>query len=184
MATATPLESQHTPPLGVFWDIENCQVPSGKSALSVCDKIRQQSFCLNHSERQFAVVCDVTKENRQVLEELDKAQIDIFHVPANRKNAVDFKIKTLMRRFADTHRHGARIVLISGDSDFAGDIADFKRRMCLSVILLHTNQCSESLKLAATSVYNFQNLMSCIEIRQDLLRLQSAQVSVGSVTPV
>ena len=175
------MEGQHTPPLGVFWDIENCQVPSGKSALSVCDKIRQQSFCLKHSERQFAVVCDVTKENRQVLEELDKAQVDIYHVPANRKNAVDFKIKTLMRRFADTHRDGARIVLISGDSDFAGDIADFKRRMCLSVILLHTNQCSESLKLAATSVYNFQNLMSCIEIRQDLLRLQCPQVSAGSV---
>ena len=44
MATATPLESQHTPPLGVFWDIENCQVPSGKSALSVCDKIREVSI--------------------------------------------------------------------------------------------------------------------------------------------
>ena len=126
------------------------------------------------------MVCDVTKELRPVLEELDKAQVDIFHVPDNRKNAVDFKIKTLMRRFADAHRDGARIVVISGDSDFAVDIADFKRRMCLTVILLHTNQCSESLKLAATSVYNFQDLMSGIEIRQDLLRIQLQQVSVGS----
>ena len=164
---ATPWENQVTPPLGVFWDIENCQVPSGKSALSVCDKIRNQAFCLGHSEKQFAVVCDATKENRLVLEELDKAQVDIFHVPANRKNAVDFKIKTLMRRFADAHREGARIVLISGDSDFAADIADFKRRMCLSVVLLHTNQCSESLKLAATNTFNFQDIMSGIESRPE-----------------
>ena len=40
-------------------------------------------------------------------------------------------------RFADLHRDGSRIVLISGDMDFAADIADFKRRMFLSVILLH-----------------------------------------------
>ena len=152
------MEVQQTPPLGVFWDIENCHVPSGKSALSVCDKIRQQSFCLKHSERQFAVVCDVTKENRQVLEELDKAQVDIVHVPANKKNAADEKLKQLMRRFADIHRSsaGARIVLISGDRDFAADLADYKRRMLLSVILLHTNNCPADLLLAASEHYNFQ----------------------------
>ena len=63
----------------------------------------------------------------------------------------------LMRRFADIHRTaGARIVLISGDMDFAADIADFKRRMRLSVILLHTNNCSDCLKHAASQHYNFQ----------------------------
>lgn len=144
-------------PLGVFWDIENCAVPSGKSAISVCDKIRRQEFFRGHreiqvslagrgrrktpfnllerlaensqdltNELQFAVVCDATKESRVVLEELDKAQVDIFHVAANRKNAADDKLKQIMRRFADIHRDGARIVLISGDMDFAADIADFK----------------------------------------------------------
>ena len=48
-------------PLGVFWDIENCDVPSGKSALSICEKIRQQEFFSGYSEIQFIVVCDVIK---------------------------------------------------------------------------------------------------------------------------
>ena len=68
-------------------------------------------------------------------------------------------------RFADIHRGGgARIVLISGDRDFAADIADYKRRMRLSVILLHTNNCPQSLMLAASEHYNFQELLSSVPV--------------------
>ena len=138
--------------LGVFWDIENCHVPNGKSAMTVCEKIRNQHFFQGHREILFAVVCDATKESKIVLEELDKAQVDIIHVASNRKNSADDKLKQIMRRFADLHRDGSRIVLISGDMDFAADIADFKRRMCLSVILLHNSNASESLILAVSEV--------------------------------
>lgn len=48
-------------PLGVFWDIENCDVPSGKSAMSIAAKIREQEFFSGFSEIQFTVVCDVIK---------------------------------------------------------------------------------------------------------------------------
>ena len=64
--------------LGVFWDIENCNVPNGKSAIAVCEKIRAQSFFLGHREIQFAVVCDVTREHKAVLEDLDKAQVNLM----------------------------------------------------------------------------------------------------------
>ena len=60
-------------PLGIFWDIENCNLPNGKSAMAVCDKIRKQQFCEGHQEIFFTVVCDATKEPKTVLEELDKA---------------------------------------------------------------------------------------------------------------
>ena len=151
-------------PLGVFWDIENCNVPSGKSAMAVCDLIRKQQFFQGYREIEFAVVCDATKESRAVLEELDKAQVDIIHVVSNRKNAADDKLKQIMRRFADIHRDGSRIVLISGDVDFAADIADFKRRMCLSVILLHNSNASESLLLAASEVHNFYDILSALPV--------------------
>ena len=66
------------------------------------------------------------REHKGVLEDLDKAQVDILHVGSNRKNAADDKLKQLMRRwrnsqqkncnwlnrFADLHRDGSRIVLI------------------------------------------------------------------------
>ena len=31
-------------PIGVFWDIENCQVPFGKSAIDIVQKIRSEFF--------------------------------------------------------------------------------------------------------------------------------------------
>jgi len=31
-------------PIGVFWDIENCCVPTGKSAAAIAEKIRQTFF--------------------------------------------------------------------------------------------------------------------------------------------
>ena len=31
-------------PIAVFWDIENCQVPTGKSAFDIVQKIRKTYF--------------------------------------------------------------------------------------------------------------------------------------------
>ena len=41
----------------------------------------------------------VCREHKGVLEDLDKAQVDILHVGSNRKNAADDKLKQLMRRW-------------------------------------------------------------------------------------
>ena len=134
---------------------------------------------------------------------MSQAQVDIVHVPANKKNAADEKLKQLMRRFADIlpsyfivlsnliifrfadiHRGGgARIVLISGDRDFAADIADYKRRMRLSVILLHTNNCPQSLILAASEHYNFQELLSSVpvETRHTDITGRPAQVYISGI---
>jgi hypothetical protein len=109
------------------------------------------------------------REHRGVLEDLDKAQVDILHVGSNRKNAADDKLKQLMRRFADLHRDGSRIVLISGDMDFAADIADFKRRMFLSVILLHSPNASESLINAASEAHNYQALLATVPSRPEVV---------------
>ena len=41
----------------------------------------------------------IFREHKGVLEDLDKAQVDILHVGSNRKNAADDKLKQLMRRW-------------------------------------------------------------------------------------
>ena len=41
----------------------------------------------------------IVREHKVVLEDLDKAQVDILHVGSNRKNAADDKLKQLMRRY-------------------------------------------------------------------------------------
>ena len=68
---------QHTPTpyIGVFWDIENCNIPRGKPALEICDSIRKLDFFQGYTEIQFAVACDATKESASILDDLNKVQV-------------------------------------------------------------------------------------------------------------
>lgn len=65
----------HFPSLGIYWDIENCQVPKYRNAAVVVQKIREV-FLENHKESEFVVVCDIKKENPQVIQELHDSQVN------------------------------------------------------------------------------------------------------------
>lgn len=65
------------PPLGFYWDIENCHVPKGKSASDVVQKIREV-FLENYRESEFVVVCDVKKETPQIIQELHDSQVKLY----------------------------------------------------------------------------------------------------------
>lgn len=68
---------ENLPPIGVFWDIENCSVPSGRSAVAVVQRIREKFF-KGHREAEFICVCDISKENKEVIEELNNCQVKLF----------------------------------------------------------------------------------------------------------
>ena len=75
--TGSPSQGSTAPepePIGVFWDIENCPVPRGKSASAVVQKIRKEFFS-GKREVEFMCVCDISKEKKEVIEELNKAQV-------------------------------------------------------------------------------------------------------------
>ena len=61
-------------PIGVFWDIENCPVPPGKSVLGCVNKIREDFFN-GRREAEFICVCDINKERKEVIEQLNAAQV-------------------------------------------------------------------------------------------------------------
>ncbi|XP_068205935.1 meiosis regulator and mRNA stability factor 1 isoform X2 [Palaemon carinicauda] len=145
---ATGYDSSKLPPIGVFWDIENCQVPRGLSATHVVQAIRSRFFN-GQREAEFMCVCDTLKEHINILEELNDAQVNIVHVGSTVKNAADDKLLQSMRRFADIHGHGATIVLISGDSNFATELYDLRYRKNLRVVLVHNAHAQDSLKLCA-----------------------------------
>lgn len=63
------------PPVGVFWDIENCAVPSGRSAATVVQRLRERFFH-GHREAEFICVCDINKENKAVIQELNNCQVN------------------------------------------------------------------------------------------------------------
>ncbi|KAJ4443913.1 hypothetical protein ANN_05700 [Periplaneta americana] len=88
------------PPIGVFWDIENCQVPKGRSALAVAQVIRDKFF-KGYREAEFLVVCDVKKENSQVIQELNDAQ---RRSPAQFVGRDADRWRLLLKQIQDAHR--------------------------------------------------------------------------------
>jgi len=155
------------PPIGVFWDIENCQVPKGRSAVAVAQVIRDRFFS-GYREAEFLVVCDVKKESSQVIQELNDAQVNLIHVASTCKNAADEKLRQTIRRFADIHGSPAAIILISGDINFAADLNDLRHRKKFHVILLHNSSASEALIMCASEHYNFPALMEDLPLRGSL----------------
>jgi hypothetical protein len=67
-------------PVGVFWDIENCPVPVEKSAFGVAAKMRHE-FIEGKREAEFMCVCDITKERKEITDDLNKAQVSTALIP-------------------------------------------------------------------------------------------------------
>ncbi|XP_049273511.1 meiosis regulator and mRNA stability factor 1-like [Rhipicephalus sanguineus] len=151
-------------PIGVFWDIENCQVPRGKSATALVGRIRELFFG-GHVEAEFLCVCDIRKELPEVVHELNLAQVTVVHINAVSKNAADDKLKQCMRRFVDIHGSPATLVLISGDVNFSTDLSDFRHRRQIRVLLLHGGSAPEALTACAHDSYSFVELASELPFR-------------------
>nr|XP_014351049.1 PREDICTED: meiosis arrest female protein 1 isoform X2 [Latimeria chalumnae] len=152
-------QQENLPPIGVFWDIENCSVPSGRSAITVVQRIRDRFF-QGHREAEFICVCDISKENKEVIQELNNCQVTVAHINATAKNAADDKLRQSLRRFADTHTAPATVVLVSTDVNFASELSDLRHRHKFQIILVHKNQASEALLHHAHKQVRFEEFVS------------------------
>ncbi|MFT7812151.1 meiosis arrest female protein 1 isoform X3 [Arapaima gigas] len=150
---------ENLPPVGVFWDIENCSVPSGRSAVAVVERIRNRFF-QGHREAEFICVCDISKESKEVIQELNNCQVTVAHINATAKNAADDKLRQSLRRFADTHTAPATVVLVSSDVNFASELSDLRHRHGFQIILVHKNQASEALLQHAHQHVAFEDFVS------------------------
>ncbi|KAG8145599.1 hypothetical protein E2320_012115 [Naja naja] len=158
---------ENLPPIGVFWDIENCSVPSGRSAVTVVQRIREKFF-KGHREAEFICVCDISKENKEVIEELNNCQVTVVHINATAKNAADDKLRQSLRRFADTHAAPATVVLVSTDVNFALELSDLRHRHGFHIILVHKNKASEALLHHAHELIRFEEFISDLPPRLPL----------------
>uniref|UniRef100_A0A1A8J0I8 Meiosis regulator and mRNA stability factor 1 n=2 Tax=Nothobranchius kuhntae TaxID=321403 RepID=A0A1A8J0I8_NOTKU len=148
---------ENIPPVGVFWDIENCSVPSGRSAEAVVQRIRSRFF-QGHREAEFICVCDISKESRVVIQELNNCQVTVAHINATAKNAADDKLRQSLRRFAETHAAPATVVLVSSDVNFASELSDLRHRHGFQIVLVHGNHASSALLQHAHRHVAFQEI--------------------------
>ncbi|GFO25751.1 meiosis arrest female protein 1 homolog, partial [Plakobranchus ocellatus] len=149
--------------VGVFWDIENCCVPKGKSALKIIERIRERFF-QDFREAEFICVCDITKESDSTIKDLNDGQINVVHINATAKNAADDKIRQSMRRFSDSHPPGTKVILISSDVNFASDLSDLRHRKKFEVVLIHKAQVSEALLTCASEHFLYEELIKDLPV--------------------
>uniref|UniRef100_A0A671WUK1 Meiosis regulator and mRNA stability factor 1 n=1 Tax=Sparus aurata TaxID=8175 RepID=A0A671WUK1_SPAAU len=160
---------ENIPPVGVFWDIENCSVPSGRSAGAVVQRIRSRFF-QGHREAEFICVCDISKESKAVIQELNNCQVTVAHINATAKNAADDKLRQSLRRFAETHTAPATVILVSSDVNFASELSDLRHRHGFQVILVHGNHTSSALLQHAHCHVAFQEITADLPPRRLLLK--------------
>uniref|UniRef100_A0A3B4VCD5 Meiosis regulator and mRNA stability factor 1 n=1 Tax=Seriola dumerili TaxID=41447 RepID=A0A3B4VCD5_SERDU len=168
---------ENIPPVGVFWDIENCSVPSGRSAGAVVQRIRSRFF-QGHREAEFICVCDISKESKAVIQELNNCQVTVAHINATAKNAADDKLRQSLRRFAETHTAPATVVLVSSDVNFASELSDLRHRHGFQVILVHGNHTSSALLQHAHRHVAFQEITADLPPRM----LVKAQVGLKNAS--
>uniref|UniRef100_A0A674DCJ2 Meiosis regulator and mRNA stability factor 1 n=1 Tax=Salmo trutta TaxID=8032 RepID=A0A674DCJ2_SALTR len=162
----SPEGPENIPPVGVFWDIENCCVPSGRSAAAVVQRLRSHFF-QGHREAEFICVCDISKENKAVIQELNNCQVTVAHINATAKNAADDKLRQSLRRFAETHTAPATVVLVSSDVNFASELSDLRHRHGFQVMLVHkSGQTSDALMQHAHRHVAFEEMVADLPPRQ------------------
>ncbi|KAH6932397.1 hypothetical protein HPB50_005309 [Hyalomma asiaticum] len=151
--------------ISVFWDIENCAVPNGVPAYDIVRKVRQ-TFYEGHREAEFLVACDIVRMKNTVVGELTEAHVTVVHVPGGQKNAADEKLRSALRRFSDAYKlTGSRVVLISGDVDFAAEIHEIRYRDLVHVVLIHNDQAKRSLTDTANQSIRYAEFVA--DIRKD-----------------
>ncbi|XP_062304058.1 meiosis regulator and mRNA stability factor 1 isoform X2 [Osmerus eperlanus] len=171
----SPDGPENVPPVGVFWDIENCCVPTGRSAAAVVQRMRARFF-QGHREAEFMCVCDISKENKAVIQELNNCQVTVAHINATAKNAADDKLRQSLRRFAETHAAPATVVLVSSDVNFASELSDLRHRHGFQVILVHNTEASPALLQHAHCHVTFQDITADLPPR---MVVKSQEASVG-----
>ena len=164
---------------GIFWDIENCPIPTMERATNVIQNIKQfiakryQSRVGQQTEPcTFYCSCDTKLLDRTHVEALNRSGVDILHVnPIRALNGMstqmaykvdaDSKLIENIHKFAEHHFNTKKCLLfvITGDIDFAPAIRSVKRRG-FEVILLYGTNTSEEIKNCATEAHSYNAIVA------------------------
>lgn len=128
--------------IAIFWDVDNCQPPSGASGHSVAKSIREAAQSAGpDSEKPGSIVSfkaymELSSENTtpnasqvQLRSELQGSGVSLIDTPkSGRKDVADKMMIADLLSFAIDKRPPALIVLLSGDRDFAYPLGILRNR--------------------------------------------------------
>ncbi|KAG8048600.1 hypothetical protein GUJ93_ZPchr0009g1559 [Zizania palustris] len=109
-------------PVAIFWDIENCPVPSDVRPEDVAGNVRMALRLhpvVKGAVTMLSAYGDFNAFPRRLREGCQRTGVKLVDVPNGRKDAADKAILVDMFLFALDNRPPSSIMLISGDVDFA-----------------------------------------------------------------
>ncbi|KAL3538868.1 hypothetical protein ACH5RR_002234 [Cinchona calisaya] len=109
-------------PVAIFWDIENCPVPSDVRPEDVAINVRMALRVhpsITGAVTLFSAYADFNAFPRRLREGCQRTGVKLIDVPNGRKDAADKAILVDMFLFALDNPPPSSIMLISGDVDFA-----------------------------------------------------------------
>jgi uncharacterized C2H2 Zn-finger protein len=142
--------------ISIFWDLENVQIPRAQKPFDIIQRIRQMLVISRGlHELGFTCYCDVATISKINQLSLTHANVRISHVPDRKPGGVDRQILLDLDRFERAHRPPATIVLISGDIDFVGKLADLRHQAHFEVIVIHNKPAKQELKATVNEHYSW-----------------------------
>ncbi len=143
--------------VAVFWDIENCQPPAAVSGTAVVQDLRH-SLLEFGSIRQIRAYADLNLLKASMRLELQRSGIQLLDVPSAKKDAADKMMLTDMMMFALDNPPPQRIILISGDQDFAYTLARLRNIGYEIVLVIPPVGAHPTLRAQADFIINWQDL--------------------------
>ncbi|GFZ09580.1 putative endonuclease or glycosyl hydrolase [Actinidia rufa] len=147
--------------ISVWWDIENCQVPTGCDPHTIAQNISAALVKMNYCGPVSTISAygDTTRIPASVQQALNSTGISLNHVPAGVKDASDKKILVDMLFWAVDNSAPGNYLLISGDRDFSNALHQLRMRR-YNILLAQPQNASAPLLAAAKSVWLWTSLLA------------------------
>ncbi|MHA1769858.1 MAG: NYN domain-containing protein [Candidatus Thorarchaeota archaeon] len=123
--------------VAVFWDIENCPPPRGMSGTAVEKRLRE-NLCEYGPIRQVYAYAELHQFPANLRMELQRSGVHLIDTPKGKheKDVADHMIITDMFLFALENDAPQKMVLISGDIDYAYTLARLRQRLYEVILII------------------------------------------------
>jgi hypothetical protein len=104
-------------PIGIFWDLETCRIPDGKSVKHLVKRIIDYIIVDQMIDKidVFYCFCDSIKLTKRLINQLNQSNVDILHVNSGSKQ-FDSKLRTRIEQFLYRYAiNSTKLVLITAD---------------------------------------------------------------------
>ncbi|KAF8894338.1 NYN domain-containing protein, partial [Gymnopilus junonius] len=171
--------------VAVFWDYENCPIPSNTSGYSIVDNIRSiaRPYGSVKSFKAYLEISDQAQRSMALRSELQSSGVSLVDCPHNgRKDVADKMIIVDMFAHAIDTPAPSTVVLITGDRDFAYAVSTLRLRR-YRVVLLTLSNAHASLTAQASICLDWTTHASNIPKQAALLTSQEKSRSSGMPNP-